>query len=249
MSYSDDQLRELILSMIPNDGSTIGNAKLHSLLAEAIGSVVAEPDYWRVRDALLADGVLGKGRGRGGSVFLNGQPHVAVLDSEASGNLNELSDEAGLVLEMQEMPPELPLNGPTKPARSAPRQKKSDQAQVLFYRFDEKRKNNPHVGMVDTASDGLEETTEWAYDPHLNPELYFDSSSTRAQVETLIDDALGSDDQARMKAALEELKRLQSPTFSGLARLSAPASRSIPSPCTSTSESIRRPFSAKSRSA
>ena len=64
---------------------------------------------------------------------------------------------------------------------------------------------------MDTASDGVEEKTTWSYDPHLDPELQFDSSATRAQVETLIDDALASGDQEQMKSALEELKRLQSP--------------------------------------
>ena len=114
---------------------------------------------------------------------------------------------------MQEVPAELtpPPTNTRKTATSKARQKKADQAQVLSYRHDEKRKNNPHVGMVDTASDGVEERTTWAYDPHLDPELQFDSSASRAQVEKLIDDALASGDQEQMREALEELKRLQSP--------------------------------------
>ncbi|MDZ7851640.1 MAG: hypothetical protein U5L98_03050 [Halomonas sp.] len=103
---------------------------------------------------------------------------------------------------MQEVPAELPLTEPAKPKalskRSAPRQKKADHAQVLSYRYDEKRKNNPHVGMVDTASDGVEETITWAYYPHLYPELQFDAFATRAQVETLIDDALASGASSRL---------------------------------------------------
>ncbi|WP_280549979.1 site-specific DNA-methyltransferase [Halomonas sp. 11-S5] len=205
MSQTDAQLRELILTLVPDDGSTIGNARLLKRLGEEAGEV-DKLDYEQVRDGLIEEGVLGKGRGRGGSVYRL----AASAPQEASAPDTTAPD---LTLQMQEVPAELPLNQQqAKPKRATrPRQKKPDQAEVLSYRFEEKRKNNPHVGMVDTASDGVEETTAWAYDPHLDPELQFDSSANRAQVEALIDDALASGDQAQMKAALEELKRLQSP--------------------------------------
>lgn len=199
MSLTDTQLRELILSSVPQDGSTVGNVKLLGLITDQDSSIDRSA-FERVRDALVEEGVLGKGRGRGGSVFL-------VQSSEVANK------EPDLTLQMQEVPAEPPLaSAPTRKATTGKaRQKKADQAQVLSYRHDEKRKNNPHVGMVDTASDGVEERTTWAYDPHLDPELQFDSSANRAQVETLIDDALASGDQEQMRAALEELKRLQSP--------------------------------------
>ncbi|WP_223295185.1 site-specific DNA-methyltransferase [Allochromatium vinosum] len=69
--------------------------------------------------------------------------------------------------------------------------------------------NNPEVGMVTPATDPDAGRTRWAYDPHLDPELRFDPS--RAQIEALIDAALESGDPERMREALEELKRLQSP--------------------------------------
>lgn len=81
--------------------------------------------------------------------------------------------------------------------------------QVLAYRHDEKRVNNPHVGMVDTHSDDKETKQTYQYDPHLDPSLQFDSQ--RAGVERLIDDALASGDAKVMQEALETLKRLQSP--------------------------------------
>ncbi|TDB01987.1 site-specific DNA-methyltransferase [Halomonas marinisediminis] len=207
MSQTDAQLRELILTLVPDDGNTIGNARLLKQLSEE-ATEVDKLDYERVRDGLIKEGVLGKGRGRGGSVYR--------LTPESEDTVEAPAPDPGapdLSLQMQEVPAELPLNQqPVKP-RKAPRagQKKPDQSQVLSYRFEEKRKNNPHVGMVDTASDGVEETTTWAYDPHLDPELQFDSSANRAQIEALIDEALASGDQEQMKAALEELKRRQSP--------------------------------------
>ena len=207
MSQTDAQLRELILTLVPDDGNTIGNARLLKQLSEE-ATEVDKLDYERVRDGLIKEGVLGKGRGRGGSVYR--------LTPESEDTVEAPAPDPGapdLSLQMQEAPAGLPLNQQqAKPKRATkPRQKKPDQAEVLSYRYDEKRKNNPHVGMVDTASDGVEETTTWAYDPHLDPELQFDASANRAQVETLIDDALASGDQEQMKAALEELKRRQSP--------------------------------------
>ena len=87
--------------------------------------------------------------------------------------------------------------------------KKKTAKQVISYRYGDKRKNNPHVGMVDTVSDGVEGHTTWTYDPHIDPTLNFDTA--RAGIEKLIDDALASDDGAVMRHALEQLKRLHAP--------------------------------------
>ncbi len=94
---------------------------------------------------------------------------------------------------------------------------KGKPVQVLSYRHGDTRVNNPEVGMVHAATDPDGDKTTWAYDPHLDPVLNFDSA--RAGIETLIDDALASDDPERMKEALEELKRLQQPylTWTGKA--------------------------------
>lgn len=210
MTISDAQLRDLILALVPDDGRPIGNGRLLEEMGRRAGSAVDQAVYQQVRDAMIGEGLLGRGRGRGGSVF---RQTVSTGPSRPM-SVNDGEPPADLSLRMQDVPPELPLanktrtSGPTN-KRRAP--SATQDAQVLAYRHDEKRRNNPHVGMVDTASDGVEEKTTWAYDPHLDPALQFDSSATRAQIETLIDDALASADQAQMKAALEELKRLQSP--------------------------------------
>src|SRR3989338_1943233 len=82
-------------------------------------------------------------------------------------------------------------------------------AQIISYRHADKRKNNPEVGIVTPATDPEAGKTRWAYDPHIDPALQFDPS--RAAIEKLIDDALASSDKAAMFAALQELKRQQSP--------------------------------------
>ena len=86
---------------------------------------------------------------------------------------------------------------------------KNTAKQTLSYRHSDKRKNNPPVGMVDTASDGVEGQTTWAYDPHIDPTLNFDTA--RAGIEKLIDEALASGDEAVMRQALEQLKRMHTP--------------------------------------
>lgn len=94
-------------------------------------------------------------------------------------------------------------------AKPAAKPAASDEIPIISYRHGETRKNNPEVGMVNDANDPAQPKTEWAYNPHLAPELQFDSS--RAAVEQLIDAALASGDAAVMREALAELKRMQSP--------------------------------------
>jgi adenine-specific DNA-methyltransferase len=86
---------------------------------------------------------------------------------------------------------------------------KDTNAEVLSYRHSDRRKNNPEVGVVSPDTDPDQPKTTYAYDPHIDPALHFDSK--RFQIEKLIDDALVSGDVAIMKQALEQLKRQQSP--------------------------------------
>jgi adenine-specific DNA-methyltransferase len=55
------------------------------------------------------------------------------------------------------------------------------------YDHPEKRLNNPPVGLVTPATDGVEEQAKYAYDPHIAPNLEFDSG--RAAVESLLCEA------------------------------------------------------------
>ena len=80
---------------------------------------------------------------------------------------------------------------------------------VTNYAHDDRRVMNPEVGLVKPDNDPEGGKTKWAYDPHLDPVLQFDVG--RAQIETLIDDALASGDQDQMRDALLELKRMQQP--------------------------------------
>ena len=184
-----DSLTDLILSLTPEDGSSIGNGAMLALLREHVPAL-SDQDYAAARDELVDEGVLGRGRGRGGSIYR--------------------ADVTDLTLEMQDEDEPTESRGKPRSAKksTAPR-RSGEPVQVLSYRHGEMRVNNPEVGMVHAGTDPDGAKTTWAYDPHLDPVLNFDSA--RAGVEKLIDDALASDDPQAMKDALHELKRLQQP--------------------------------------
>ena len=99
-----------------------------------------------------------------------------------------------------------------EPSTKPPLEQKKDKNQssaVPSYRHADKHTDNPHVGMVDTHSDGVEGKTVWQYDPHIDPALNFDSH--RSTIENLIDAALASGGKDQIQKVLEQLKRMQSP--------------------------------------
>jgi adenine-specific DNA-methyltransferase len=189
-----DSLRDLVLAHIPEDGSAIGNGALIARLRETLPNLTDE-DYAAAKDALVDEGILGKGKGRGGSVYLI-----------TEGDEDEDQDDDFELTPTEEPTPK--AKRAAAKAKAAPR-KSGEPAQVISYRHTDTRVNNPEVGMVHPDNDPDQPKTVWAYDPHLDPALMFDSQ--RARVEKLIDDALASDDPATMKDALAELRALQAP--------------------------------------
>ncbi len=200
-----DSLSNLILSLTPEDGSTIGNGAMMALLREQV-STLTDDDYAAARDALVDEGLLGRGKGRGGSIFR--------ITGEDEGDADDTEDDFELTAPEETAP--RPRKAKAAGTRAAPR-KSGEPVQVVSYRHGETRVNNPEVGMVHAGTDPDGAKTTWAYDPHLDPVLNFDSG--RAGVERLIDDALASGDAQAMKDALLELKRMQAPylTWTGKA--------------------------------
>jgi adenine-specific DNA-methyltransferase len=134
---SADELERVILQFVPADGSNIGNQSLHEQVrqgarAARIGS--SDTAFEQAREALIADGTLLKGRGRGGSVRL-AQP----------------KGETGFALQAAAVLDEpWPLEGGPKrrpAAKGAPALRTAgssdDDATVLSYRHSDKRMNNP----------------------------------------------------------------------------------------------------------
>ncbi|WP_295915247.1 site-specific DNA-methyltransferase [uncultured Xanthomonas sp.] len=194
-------IRNALLELLPEDGTSQGNLKLRTQIAAMLGAEVPEDHYSAARDALVADGLLAKGQGRGGSVR-------KIVDHAAP-----------LTLEVQEKPIGADAPKPKQPgltlaqakrAKAEVKPKRTDEDnQIIAYRHNQKRRNNPDVGVVTPDNDPEQPKTQWAYDPHIDPTLQFDVG--RAQIEALIDNALSSGDEATMRAALEQLKRQAAP--------------------------------------
>lgn len=73
-----DTLKDLLFSKVPDDGRSIGNSALQTLLRDAAPKF-ADSDYWEVRQALIDEGRLEVGRGRGGSVHRVGSTSAPAL--------------------------------------------------------------------------------------------------------------------------------------------------------------------------
>jgi len=207
MAKVDDDIVAAIRELLPRDGTPMGNQRMRELIAEEFGIAASESAYNTARDWLLLEGFLAKGMGRGGSV----RRVEAVVTAPAlklTLAAQEIPEEAKRPkpkqADIQVLLSQRKTGEPTKPQR-----KGDDGAKVIAYRHDQKRRNNPDVGVVTPETDPDQPKTTWAYDPHIDPALQFDVG--RAQVERLIDDALASGDDATMRAALETLKRMGEP--------------------------------------
>jgi adenine-specific DNA-methyltransferase len=201
-----EQLKTLLLALLPHDHSTVGNLTLQAQLQAAARDAglkpVGEDDFKAARDALVADGQAVKGKGRGGSLARAtgaNRPDFALQPEEVTSDM--LTGATAKTAAAK-------TTKPTK-ARAASQAAATGDAQVLAYRHADRRKNNPEVGLVNEASDPEQAKTPWAYDPHLDPALQFDSA--RAGAEKLIEDALAGNDPAAMRHALEELRRMSAP--------------------------------------
>ncbi|MCL2823242.1 MAG: site-specific DNA-methyltransferase [Polyangiaceae bacterium] len=94
----------------------------------------------------------------------------------------------------------------TKPVAKVARQSQpAEPIEILSYRHDDQRKNNPEVGLVNPETDPEQPKTAWSYDPHVDPTLGFDID--RGKVERLVNDALASRDPEQMARVLEQFER------------------------------------------
>ena len=196
------QLQSILLQLLPADNSAVGNLtlweQLQAAALEAGVSAITEDAFKTAREALVESGHAIKGKGRGGSTARATGPTRPDFDLKAEPTTTELPA----------APAKAQARKPAK-AKATPQAVASGEPQVLSYRHPDRRKNNPEVGLVNEASDPEQAKTPWAYDPHLDPALQFDSA--RAGAEKLIDDALAGNDPAAMRHALEELRRRSAP--------------------------------------
>ncbi len=84
-----EQLKRIMLSLVPRNGNSIGNAKLMNKFFKRSESIVPnleEDDYWEIRNELVSAGTLTKGKGRGGSVILTEQANRREAEYEIGEN-------------------------------------------------------------------------------------------------------------------------------------------------------------------
>ena len=65
-----NELGDLLLEILPPDGSTLGNLSARQALSKAAEREIGEEEYDQIRDKVLLLGTIKKGRGRGGSIAL-----------------------------------------------------------------------------------------------------------------------------------------------------------------------------------
>ena len=165
-NQANTPLTALLLQLLPADHSAVGNGALFNQFSAACQAAglgpVTQEDFQAAREALLATGQAVKGRGRGGAT------------ARATG-----ADRPAFALQAPAVPAtSTPAPAAKRPAirakaasaTPAPASASGD-AQVLAYRHANRRKNNPEVGLVNTASDPEQAKTTYAYDPHLDPVL------------------------------------------------------------------------------
>jgi type I restriction enzyme M protein len=63
-------LSDLLLEVLPGDGSTIGNLSAREALSQAAERQISEEEYEAVKEKAFALGMIRKGRGRGGAIGL-----------------------------------------------------------------------------------------------------------------------------------------------------------------------------------
>lgn len=101
-----DALKQLMITLVPDDGTAVGNKSLREQFCEQAsqqvqGVALSDADYWDIRNELIADGLLTKGMGKGGSVFLTDQGD----EYEEDHGEEEQQDAVQYVNETQLYPP------------------------------------------------------------------------------------------------------------------------------------------------
>ena len=67
----EEDLGDLLLEVLPGDGTTIGNLSAREALSRAAERQISEEEYEAVKERALAMGMVRKGRGRGGYQKIN----------------------------------------------------------------------------------------------------------------------------------------------------------------------------------
>lgn len=173
------QLESLLLDLLPADHGAIGNMALLERFLQAAQAAGVQPrrHRGRLQGRARKPGRVGPGRQGQGPRRLHRPRH-------RRRRARHRRREAGLRAESAHHRRRTPLAAPApKPpkAKAAPARPAPGDPQVLAYRYADRRVNNPEVGLVSLETDPEQPKTRWAYDPHLDPALQFDSARAKAE--------------------------------------------------------------------
>ncbi len=109
-------LQAAILAMLPEDGTPVLNRVMRVMLARKLERTVDDDAFFKARDTLLSEGVVGRLRGQGGQIFL-AKPEPEVPREPAPADPKDVWSEASLMAPLQAY-----LEGPFRAALDLPAQ-------------------------------------------------------------------------------------------------------------------------------
>ncbi|MBK1616906.1 site-specific DNA-methyltransferase [Lamprobacter modestohalophilus] len=196
-------LRDAILAAVPADGSSIGNLKLFRAIqgsVNATGEPVTQEAVQAIREALVSDGILGRGRGRGGSVFRCGAEASSTSAAAPVDSVPELAASADAKADVDadaktgaDADADTGTAAKTGTAVDAIAQQKTPSASAQLadhgafgtYRHQKLAKQRPDVGIQDQFSQHRS-PKRYRYDSSLAPELCWDESAERDLADWLL---------------------------------------------------------------
>lgn len=89
--------------------------------------------------------------------------------------------------------------------------RKPEEQVEQYEHTDKERLNNPPVGLVTPATDPDGTAVTYRFDPHLDPELGFDSTTTAAELDRLLQEGISASTLEEARGALERLRSMRGP--------------------------------------
>ncbi|MBW7929221.1 MAG: site-specific DNA-methyltransferase, partial [Fimbriimonadaceae bacterium] len=161
MPKSPSTIEARLFDLTPVSGAKVNGPRLRAALARALGKPVSQASYDSATAALVKAGKLA---------------------------VDDRTQAVRRLLTTSHRPVRVVSSRPVKIAAAREKRGKSGKSlakatPVIGYRHEERRVNNPEVGMVTPDTDPVEPTSKWAYDPNLDPQLQWAGKSERTSFE------------------------------------------------------------------
>lgn len=88
-NISISEAAQILVKVLEQEGGALGNRKAHDLLVKEANRNVGQEYYERIKDHLIAEGIVRRGRGRGGSIVLMGDSETPSAMTRFDNSSNE----------------------------------------------------------------------------------------------------------------------------------------------------------------